>query len=85
MLANKLLDGFMKSETSLQEKDDDELKLVKTQNCVLKGKWGLQRVVLCSGYFNLLFFDHFLCLSCITLNSDHTDNIPKKCDSSEQH
>jgi len=41
MLANELLDGVMKSETSLQEKDDEELKLVKMQNCVLKGKWGL--------------------------------------------
>jgi len=28
MLANELPDGFMKAETSLQEKDDEELKLV---------------------------------------------------------
>jgi len=35
MLANELLGGFMKSETSLQENDDEELKLVKMQNCVL--------------------------------------------------
>jgi len=38
-LANELPDGFMKAETTLQEKDDEELKLVKVKLCT-EGEMG---------------------------------------------
>ena len=46
----------MKAETSLQDKDDDELKLMNANLCTEGGIGGMERVVLYSGYFILLFF-----------------------------